>query len=451
MIHKFKHKDINIVVDVNSGAIHVIDDIAYDILDHYLDKDVEEISSILSGKYKKEDIIIAHNELSELVKSETLFLSDEYVNDIDDGKYVPVIKAMCLHVAHDCNIRCAYCFASQGDFKGERSIMPLEVGKKSLDFLIENSGNRKNLEVDFFGGEPLLNFDVVKELVKYGREIEKKHNKHFRFTTTTNCTLLNDENMKYINENMDNVVLSIDGRKEVNDRMRYNINGDGTYDSIVPKIQKMVEMRGDKQYFVRGTFTRNNIDFAGDVIHMADLGFKNTSVEPVVAESCHSYALKEEDLEEIFEQYDIIAEELIERHNKDNDFNFFHFNIDLTQGPCIIKRLRGCGAGAEYVAVTPEGDIYPCHQFVGNEEFKIGNLEEGIKNKNLSMEFRDANVYNKKECKNCWAKFYCSGGCHANAYNFNNDIKIPYKLGCEMERKRIECSLYVKAKLLMEE
>jgi len=450
MIHKFKQKDLNIVVDVNSGAIHVVDDIVYECLDYVENHTKEEVVAKLSDQFDAENIAEVFEELKELKDQGLLFASDEYINDLDLDKNEPVIKAMCLHVAHDCNIRCAYCFASQGEYEGHRSLMDLETGKKSLKFLAENSGSRRNLEVDFFGGEPLMNMDVVKQLVTYGRELEKEHNKLFRFTMTTNGVLLNDENIEYINDNMHNVVLSLDGRPEVNDKMRYNIQGGGTYETIVPKLQKMVEKRGDKSYYVRGTFTKFNTDFAKDVVHMADLGFKQTSVEPVVAEPHHNYALDEKDLETIFAQYEELAEVLIERKGTDKEFNFFHFIVDLTQGPCVIKRMSGCGAGAEYIAVTPEGDIYPCHQFVGNEDFKIGHVDTGIENKQMSVDFKNAHVYNKEECKECWAKFYCSGGCHANAFNFNNDILVPYKVGCEMEKKRLECSLYIQAKTMME-
>lgn len=450
MIHKFKQRDLNIVVDVNSGAIHVVDDIVYAVLDDYTQLPKDDIISKLENRFDNSNINEAFEEIKMLEEAELLYASDDYIRDLDLDKNKPVIKAMCLHVAHDCNIRCAYCFASQGDFEGVRSIMNFETGKKALKFLAENSGSRRNLEVDFFGGEPLMNFEVVKQLVTYGRGLEKIHNKLFRFTLTTNGVLLDDDNIDYINDNMDNIVLSIDGRPEINDKMRYTINGKGTYDTIVPKLQKMVSKRGNKSYYVRGTFTKFNTDFAKDVIHLADLGFKQTSIEPVVAEPHHNYALDESDLEKIGQQYEELADVLVERKGTDKEFNFFHFNVDLTQGPCVIKRMSGCGAGAEYIAVTPEGDIYPCHQFVGNEDFKIGDLDKGIENKNLSIEFKNAHVYNKEECKTCWAKFYCSGGCHANAYNFNNDILKPYAVGCEMEKKRLECSLYIQAKLMTE-
>lgn len=451
MVHKFKQKDLNIVVDVNSGAIHVVDDIVYECLEYYENFSKEEIVDKLSSEYDKNKVMEALDEIDELKEAGVLFAEDTYIKDLNLDATEPVIKAMCLHVAHDCNLRCAYCFASQGDYESCRSLMDVETGKKALKYLVENSGSRRNLEVDFFGGEPLMNFDVCKELVTYGRSLEKEYNKLFRFTMTTNCVLLNEENMSYINEHMDNVVLSLDGRKEVNDKMRFRVDGSGSYDSIVPNIKKMVEKRGKGTYYVRGTFTKFNTDFAADVLHFAELGFPSTSIEPVVAEPHHDYALDDSDLPTVFEQYELLAEELIKRKGTDQAFDFFHFTVDLTQGPCVVKRLRGCGAGAEYISVTPEGDIYPCHQFVGNESFKIGHVDTGIENRDLSMHFKKANVLSKASCQECWAKFYCSGGCHANAHNFNNDIFKPYELGCEMERKRLECSLYIQAKLMLEQ
>lgn len=452
MIHKFSMNGYNIVVDVNGGAVHVVDDVAYDILDYYKEKSLSEIVNILKSKHNEERINEAYSELKELEDNELLYSEDNYINHPSFISRKPVVKALCLHVAHDCNLKCNYCFAAQGDFGGAKELMSLEVGKKSIDYLIENSGNRRNLEVDFFGGEPLMNWEVVKELVQYGREREKEKNKNIRFTITTNGVLLDDEKIKYINENMHNVVLSLDGRKVVNDAMRPTLNDKGSYDLIVPKFKKLVDERPkDKYYYVRGTFTRQNLDFSKDVLHFADLGFGLTSVEPVVDSEENPYALREEDLPKIFEEYENLAVEYSDRLLNKDDFKFFHFMIDLNQGPCVIKRLSGCGAGSEYLAITPSGDVYPCHQFVGNEDFKLGNIAEELNiPKDLQSEFRNAHIYNKPDCKECWAKFYCSGGCHANAYNFNDDILKPYKVGCEMQRKRTECSLMIQAKLLTE-
>lgn len=447
MIHKFKQSDMYFVLDVNSGAVHVIDEIVFDALDYYPQNNAITVIRNLKDKYPEQAIKETLEEIDYLIENEMLFTDDAYVNSVEFNNRAPVVKALCLHVAHDCNIRCAYCFASQGDFKGDRSLMSYEVGKKALDLLVANSGNRRNLEVDFFGGEPLMNFGVVKQLVDYGRSIEGQFNKNFRFTLTTNGVLLNDEIIDYLNENMSNVVLSIDGRKEVNDKMRYTISGGGTYDIIVEKFKRLVEKREGKSYYVRGTFTKNNLDFASDVIHLADLGFKSTSVEPVVAKPTDSYAITETDIETLSKQYEALAEEMVTRHNTDKEFSFFHFAIDMKQGPCVVKRLSGCGAGSEYLAVTPEGDIYPCHQFVGDEHFKMGNVMAGILDFGLTNQFKNAHVYNKEKCRSCWAKFYCSGGCHANAYNFNNDIFVPYEIGCELERKRIESSIYIYGKL----
>jgi len=451
MIHKFSQGNKNIVLDINSGAVHVVDQLVYDVLDFYPQETPENTCEQLKDKYTSNEILEAITEIDYLRKENLLYSSDNYINHEAFRNKKTVVKALCLHIAHDCNIRCKYCFASQGDFHGERKLMTADIGKKSLDFLFKNSGNRRNLEVDFFGGEPLMNFDVIKEIVEYGRKEEKKYDKNIRFTITTNGVLLNEDNMKYINEHMYNVVLSIDGRPEVNDRVRYTINGDGTYNIILPKLIEMARLRNHENYYVRGTFTRHNLDFAQDVIHLADQGFKQISVEPVVASPENDYAILEEDLPQIFEQYEQLAEEYIKRKKDGKEFNFFHFMIDLNQGPCIIKRLSGCGAGAEYLAITPEGDIYPCHQFVGNGDFKLGNINENTLDISMYNDFSDAHVYNKEKCNQCWAKFYCSGGCHANAYNFNKDIHIPYSIGCEMEKKRIECALTIQAKLKQEE
>ncbi|HBG6418130.1 TPA: thioether cross-link-forming SCIFF peptide maturase [Clostridioides difficile] len=453
MIHKFSMNGYNIVLDVNGGAVHVLDDVAYDLLDFYKEKSKEEILEILKSKYQEEKINEAYEEILNLEKEGLLYTEDTYQYHPSFVHREPVGKALCLNVAHDCNLKCKYCFAAQGDFGGEKELMSFEVGKAAIDYLIANSGSRKNLEIDFFGGEPLMNFEVVKQLVDYGRSVEKDYNKNIRFTITTNGVLLNDEIIDYINENMHNVVLSLDGRKEVNDNMRPTLNDKGSYDITLPRFKKLVEKRAkDKYYYIRGTFTRDNLDFSKDVMHFADLGFKLTSVEPVVGDESNPYALREEDLPKIFEEYEKFAVEYADRQLQGDGFKFFHFMIDLNQGPCVIKRITGCGAGNEYLSVTPNGDIYPCHQFVGNEEFKMANIfdEEIVLPENLKNMFREAHVYTKEECKQCWNKFYCSGGCHANAINFNNDISKPYELGCEMQRKRTECSIMIQAKLMLE-
>lgn len=393
------------------------------------------------------------DELDELRKAEMMYTKDEYQPVLGQiAARNPVVKALCLHIAHDCNLKCVYCFAEEGEYHGHRSLMSAEVGKAAIDFLIANSGSRRNLEVDFFGGEPLMNFDVVKEIVSYARSIEAEHNKNFRFTITTNGILLNDEIQQYINENMHNVVISLDGRKEINDKMRPRAGGQGSYDVIVPKFQKLAESRNQTNYYIRGTFTRNNLDFMQDVLHMADLGFKQISVEPVVGQDTDPYAIQKEDLPRIFAEYEALAAELYERHKKGgkDDFNFFHFNIDLSGGPCVAKRLTGCGSGTEYLSVTPEGELYPCHQFVGLPEFRMGTVFDGIENWDLREKFASCNVYAKESCKECWARFYCSGGCAANAYQLEGDILKPYEVGCEMQRKRVECAIMIKAKALEE-
>ncbi len=451
MVHQYKNNGYDIVLDVNSGAIHVVDDVTYDVIEMIGQSQPEsyardEIVSALSGKYGKEEVEEAIDEVQTLIDEESLFTKDTYENYIMDFKKRPtVVKALCLHIAHDCNLACQYCFAEEGEYHGRRALMSFEVGKKALDFLIANSGNRRNLEVDFFGGEPLMNWQVVKDLVAYGREQEKLHDKNFRFTLTTNGVLLNDEIMEFCNKEMANVVLSIDGRKEVHDKMRPFRKGAGSYDLIVPKFQKFAESRHQDKYYVRGTFTHYNPDFAADVLHLADLGFKQISVEPVVAEPSESYAITEEDLPQLFEEYDKLAAEMVRRHKEGDDFNFFHFMIDLEGGPCVAKRLSGCGSGTEYLAVTPWGDFYPCHQFVGNEKFLLGNVDEGIKNTEIRDEFKCCNVYAKEKCRKCFARFYCSGGCAANAYNFSGDICGAYDIGCELQKKRIECAIMIKA------
>jgi len=445
---------INVLMDIYSGAVHAVDDVAYDIADLYPEMNADELAEKFADKYSREQIDEAVEELKELKDAGMLYTEDEYEGVLEQVKNrAPVVKALCLHVAHDCNLKCRYCFAEEGEYHGKRSLMSAEVGKKAIDFIIANSGKRRNLEVDFFGGEPLMNFDVVKEIVEYGREQEKLHDKNFRFTITTNGILLDDEKQKYINENMHNVVLSLDGRKEINDYMRPRAGGQGSYDIIVPKFQKLAESRNQTDYYLRGTFTHNNLDFSKDVFHIADdLGFKQVSVEPVVAESTESYAITEDDLDTIFEEYEKLAEQLYIRHKTgEKDFNFFHFMVDLTGGPCIAKRLSGCGSGTEYLAVTPEGDLYPCHQFVGQEEYKIGSVYNGIENTDIREEFANCNVYTKPDCKKCWAKFYCSGGCMANACHYAGDIMGTYEIGCKLQRKRIECAIMIKAKLMLDE
>ena len=456
MIHQYKNNGYNIVLDVNSGAVHVVDDTSYDMIGYMEDNISSDMSDeeIIKGfikaypKYSdiQDDLKEILGEIKELKDNNELFTEDIYEKPINSYKDRPtVVKALCLHIAHDCNLACKYCFAEEGEYKGKRELMSYEVGKKALDFLVANSGSRRNLEVDFFGGEPLMNFQVVKDLVKYGRSIEEKNNKHFRFTLTTNGVLLNDEIMEFANENMDNVVLSIDGRKEIHDMMRPFPKGDGSYDLIVPKFIKFADSRNQEKYYVRGTFTHNNLDFSKDVLHLADLGFKQISVEPVVAKDTDDYAIREEDLPKLYEEYDNLAKEMVERHGTDKEFNFFHFMIDLEGGPCVYKRLSGCGSGTEYLAVTPTGDLYPCHQFVGDTDFLMGNVDTGIKNTELQSEFKSCNVYAKEECRNCFARFYCSGGCAANSYNFKGSILENYDVGCKLQKKRIENAIMIKA------
>jgi len=450
MIHKYQYHGRYIVLDINSGAVHVVSSIVYDILDYYADRPAEEIPGLLAEKYKKEDVLDALEEIQYLVDQEMLYTDDSQVTkDMLEGRGA-VVKAMCLHVAHDCNMICKYCFGDKGAFEGVRSLLSFETGKKAIDFLLEHSGARRNLEIDFFGGEPLMNFDVVKRLVTYGREAEKVYKKNIRFTITTNGLLLDDVKADYINENMDNVILSIDGRREINDNMRRTVNDKGTYDIITKNYLRFVEKRKGT-YYVRGTFTRENLDFSEDVKHLADQGFQNISIEPVVTDPSVSFALRDEDRDDIFREYDKLTDLYLEYARSGKQFAFFHFNIDLEQGPCVVKRVSGCGAGTEYVAVTPEGDIYPCHQFVGNQDFKLGNVYDDCFENRLYDEFNRAHIYNKKKCRECWAKFYCSGGCHANAYHMNRDIREPYALGCELEKKRIECAIAIRTILADEE
>ena len=458
MVHLYKNNGYNMVLDVNSGSIHVVDDVVYDVLELLNEAEDrrkeegfrQEITDKMLAKYGEditaEDMKDVFEDLDELEENGTLFTVDVYKEGvIDFKKRQTVVKALCLHIAHDCNLACRYCFAGEGEYKGDRSLMSLEVGKKALDFLVANSGNRRNLEVDFFGGEPLMNFDVVKELVAYGRELEKTHDKHFRFTLTTNGVLLRDDVIEFANKEMDNIVLSIDGRKEVHDHMRPFKNGKGSYDFILDKFKKVAESRNQQKYYVRGTFTHYNLDFVKDVLSLADEGFEQISVEPVVAGPEEPYAIHEEDIPQICEGYDELAKEMLKRKKEGRGFNFFHYMIDLSGGPCVYKRLSGCGSGTEYLAVTPWGDLYPCHQFVGEEEFCLGNVDDGIVNTDMRDTFKLCNVYAKEECRNCFAKFYCSGGCAANAYHCHQDINKPYEIGCELQRKRVECAIMLQA------
>lgn len=459
MVHLYKNNGYNIVLDVNSGSIHVVDDVVYDTLEMMKEKEerryeedvLSDITAEMTAKYKdqslsEQDIQEVYRDIQELEENGTLFSEDVYKDGvIDFKKRQTVVKALCLHIAHDCNLACRYCFAGEGEYKGDRSLMSFEVGKKALDFLVENSGSRRNLEVDFFGGEPLMNFDVVKKLVAYGREIEKQKDKNFRFTLTTNGVLLNDDVIEFANKEMDNIVLSIDGRKEVHDHMRPFKNGAGSYDLIINKFKKVAESRNQSKYYVRGTFTHYNLDFVKDVLSLADEGFEQISVEPVVAGPEEPYAIRKEDIPIICEGYDALAKEMLKRKKEGRGFHFFHYMIDLSGGPCVYKRLSGCGSGTEYLAVTPWGDLYPCHQFVGEEQFCLGNVEEGIQKTDLRDAFKLCNVYAKEECRNCFAKFYCSGGCAANAYHCHNDINKPYEIGCELQRKRVECAIMLQA------
>ena len=450
-------KGVNILMDINSGSVHIVDDAAYAlsavVAPGMTEECPEDILRSLSDSFSEEQIRGAYQELYELEQSGYLFADDDY---IDIAAAIPTgapIKALCLHVSHDCNLRCKYCFASTGDFgMGRRMTMHFDAAHQAIDFVAEPPGSRRNIEVDFFGGEPLMAFDTVKKTVEYARSIEKEKNKKFRFTITTNGILLNDESIDYINENMDNCVLSLDGRREVNDEMRPTPNGCGSYDVIVPKFKKLVSQRGkDRDYYVRGTFTSKNLDFSNDVLSIADEGFDQLSVEPVTSEPGTGYDLSEKDLPRIAEEYEKLVDIMQKRRKEGKGFNFFHFMVDLQQGPCVIKRLRGCGAGYEYVAVSPDGDIYPCHQFVGRPEFKLGSIFDGTFDMNISEKFSSLNVCSRAKCRDCWAKFYCSGGCAAANYNMNGNLEDPYEMGCELQKKRLECAIYLKAAEMMEE
>ncbi len=451
MIHAYKMNGYNIIIDQNSGCVHSVDDVAYDIITNYENKNKDEIKSYILEKYKDrddvtaEDIDLCFDDIETLKKEGRLFAEDTFEKTASAfKKRQGVLKAICLHVAHDCNLACKYCFAGKGEYDGPKGLMSFETGKRALDFLVEQSGTRHNLEVDFFGGEPLLNWDVCKKLVEYGRSIEKKYNKNFRFTVTTNGVLLNDEIMDFCNKEMGNVVLSLDGRKETHDRLRITRKNTGSYDMIIDKFKKFVQSRNQKDYYMRGTYTHFNTDFSKDIIHMADEGFKELSIEPVVCDPSEDYALKESDLPVLKEQYEILANEMLRRYRKGNGFTFYHYMIDLDAGPCIVKRVSGCGVGTEYMAVTPDGELYPCHQFVGDEKFLLGDIWNGVKNRNVLEQFENCNVYSHKECKDCFAKLYCSGGCAANAYHSTGSVSGVYEFGCELHRKRIECAVMLK-------
>ena len=448
MVHQYKLNGYNIVLDTCSGSVHAVDEVAYDIIAMFEAHTEEEIVAAMLEKYgdrpdvTREEILLCCADVADLKAAGKLFSSDPYESLAYSYKNNSnVIKALCLHVAHTCNLNCDYCFASQGKYHGERALMSFEVGKQAFDFLIEHSGTRRNLEVDFFGGEPMMNFEVVKQLVAYARSIEKEKGKNFRFTFTTNGMLLSDEVIDFLNREMSNVVLSLDGRPEVNDHFRKDHAGRGSYATIVPNFKRLVEKRGGKNYYVRGTFTHHNTDFTNDLFHMADLGFTELSMEPVVCPPGDPYALTEEDLPVLFRQYEILAEEMLKREKEGRPITFYHYMLDLKNGPCIYKRITGCGSGTEYMAVTPWGELYPCHQFVGDEKYSLGNVFDGIKNTAVQDEFRHCNAYAREECKDCWAKLYCSGGCAANAYHATGSIGGVYEYGCQLFKKRIECAV----------
>ncbi len=451
MVHQFKQNGYNIVLDTCSGSVHVVDEVAYDIIAMFKEKSEDEIISEILKKYhntpdvNEAEIRECIGDIKELEENKKLFTPDVFENMAFEWKNnSKVIKALCLHIAHTCNLNCSYCFASQGKYQGDRALMSFEVGKQAFDFLIANSGTRRNLEVDFFGGEPLMNWDVVKQLVAYARSIEKEHNKNFRFTLTTNGVLIDDDVIDFLNKEMDNVVLSLDGRKEVHDRFRVDYAGNGSYDKILPKFKKLVDARGGEKYYMRGTFTHHNVDFTNDIFHMADLGFTELSMEPVVCSPDDPSALTQEDLPKLFEQYEILANEMIKRKKEGRPFTFYHYMLDLTEGPCIYKRITGCGSGTEYMAVTPWGELFPCHQFVGDPKYSLGNIWDGVTNTAVQDEFRKCNAYARPDCADCWAKLFCSGGCAANAYHATGSIQGVYKYGCELFKKRIECAVMMK-------
>ncbi len=452
MVHQYQLNGYNIVLDSCSGAVHAVDEVAYDVIALYPDHTPDEIVDALGKKYAdradvtEEELRACIDDVAELVREGALFSPDVFAGLASTFKQRSgdVVKALCLHVAHTCNLNCGYCFASQGKYHGERALMSFEVGKQALDFLMDHSGARKNLEVDFFGGEPLMNWDVVKRLVRYARSVEKARGKNFRFTLTTNGMLIDDDVIDFANREMSNVVLSLDGRREINDATRVDYAGRGSYDRIVPRFQKLVKARGGKNYYMRGTFTHRNPDFTKDVFHMADLGFTELSMEPVVCAPDDPAALTPEDIEVVKEQYEILAKDMLRREKEGRPITFYHYMLDLTGGPCVYKRISGCGSGTEYMAVTPWGDLYPCHQFVGEEKFKLGDIWHGVTNTALREDFRACNAYARPECADCWARMYCSGGCAANAYHASGAIRGVYQAGCELFRKRIECAIMMK-------
>ena len=451
MIHQYKLGEYNIVLDTCSGSVHAVDEVAYEIIALFEEKCREELISLMSEKFAdrdditEADIVECYDQVVELRDEGRLFAPDNFAPMAGKlkEKTAGVVKALCLHIAHTCNLNCSYCFASQGKYHGDRAVMSFEVGKRALDFLIENSGTRRNLEVDFFGGEPLMNFDVVKELVAYARSVEKEKGKNFRFTLTTNGVLVDDDVIDFANRECANVVLSLDGRKEIHDRFRVDYAGNGSFDKIVPKFQKFVEARGGKNYYMRGTFTHANPDFLEDIKVMLDLGFNELSMEPVVCAPGDPSELTPEDMEIVKKQYEDLAFLMLQKDKEGKPFTFYHYMIDLTGGPCIYKRISGCGSGTEYMAVTPWGDLYPCHQFVGEEKFKLGNIWDGVTNKETQCEFASCNVYAHEECRDCWARLYCSGGCAANAYHSTGSVTGVYKSGCELFKKRMECAIMV--------
>ena len=447
LIHKFKQGGKCFVLDVNTGAVHIVDELVYDLVDDNKLRSKEELVADFGAKYGADVVEEAYEELQELVAEGILYTEDQYEDiahsSMDDRDY---IKAVCLNIIHACNLRCKYCFADEGEYNGHKGKMSLETAKKAIDYVVKRSGPRKKIEIDLFGGEPTMMMDTIKEIIAYARENEAKWNKRIRFTMTTNATLLTDEMMDYMDKELENIILSIDGRKEVNDKVRIRFDGKGSYDQILPNIKKMVAKRDkNKAHTVRGTFTRENLDFYEDVKMMVDEGFREISIEPVVLEDGHPLALRKEDLPKIFESYDKLYDELVQKKAEGKEFNFYHFKVDLNGGPCVYKRISGCGAGFEYVAITPQGEVYPCHQFVGKEEYKLGSIYDDSYNADLGMSFKKAHIYNKPKCRNCWARFYCSGGCQANNIAFNNDINNPYDIGCQMQKKRIECAIALKA------